>query len=367
MKNSPSCFRIAFLAAAHSIHTIRWVNGMAQRGHDVHLLTMHSPNPSNPIDPAVSAHRLPFSPPLGYFLNCWRVRRVLREIKPDLLHTHYASGYGTLSRLADFHPTLLSVWGSDVYDFPYQSSWKQALLRRNLEAADYLASTSHALKAQAGRFVRPGRVIVVTPFGVDCDLFCPGAGARNCEFVVGTVKSLEPGYGIGYLIEAFADAKQRVGKATPLKLVIAGAGSQQEHLQILARRLGLAGETEFLGAVPHAAVPDVLRRFSVYIAPSEAESFGVGVLEASACGIPVVVTNIGGLPEVVVDGVTGFIVPSRTPAAIADAIVELAHNEDLRREMGGAGRAFVLAHYRWSQSLAVMEGLYRQVLQGTLP
>src|SRR5690554_360819 len=111
--------RIALLAKRESIHTVRWVNALADRGHEVHLV---SALPSGePLDDRVTFHLLPIRPPAGFLLNVPALRSVLDRIQPDLLNTHYASGYGTLARLSGFHPNVLSVWGSDVFDFPEKS------------------------------------------------------------------------------------------------------------------------------------------------------------------------------------------------------------------------------------------------------
>ncbi len=111
--------------------------------------------------------------------------------------------------------------------------------------------------------------------------------------------------------------------------------------------MGIQEATDFIGVVPHASVPDELRKLDVYVALSRSESFGVAVIEASACGLPVVVSNVGGLPEVVEQGVTGFIVPSEDPAAAADALEQLLASKELRERMGSAGRDRVERLYAW--------------------
>ena len=108
--------KIALLAGISSIHTTRWANALAERGYDIHLLTQH--RGGDVVSANVKLHYLPFQGNKGYFLNVPFLRVLLRKLKPDLLHTHYASGYGTLGRLSGFHPYLLSVWGSEVCDFP---------------------------------------------------------------------------------------------------------------------------------------------------------------------------------------------------------------------------------------------------------
>lgn len=355
---------VAYLAAAHSIHTVRWVNEIVRRGHRVTLITLHRESGYNPIDSAVNIEMLPFGPPIGYFANTWHLRRLLKKLRPQLLHTHYAGGYGTLSSLCDFHPTLLSVWGSDVFVVPYERRWKEKLVRYNLRTAEYIGATSYAIKEQTERFVIPKHAITVTPFGIDCEMFRPlKKPLNNDEFIVGTVKTLEPVYGIEYLIRAFAIFKLNYKGVKPLRLLIAGDGPLRDRLMSLAKELGIRNETEFLGIVPHNDVPNILNRLSVYVCVSNSEGFGVSVLEASACSVPVIASDVGGLGEVVRDGVTGFIVPPRDAEAIAERIEKLAEDLRLSEGLGTAGREFVKQYYEWKENVSRMEELYRKIVK----
>jgi len=213
---------------------------------------------------------------------------------------------------------------------------------------------------EVGKYTR--HRVLVTPFGVDCEQFKPAEKTgRACEeFVVGTVKKLETLYGIEYLIKAFQVLTRAHPKAR-LKLLIVGGGSLERDLRKLATKLGVGSPVEFVGAVPHTQVPECLNKFSVYVAVSLTESFGVAVLEASACGIPVVVSNVGGLPEVVREGITGFIVPPRDPEATAAAIEELLLSPELQSKMGLAGRQWVLQQYDWEKTAKVIEDLYVKI------
>jgi glycosyltransferase involved in cell wall biosynthesis len=289
---------------------------------------------------------------------------MLRANKPDLLHAHYASGYGTLSRLSGFSPNILSVWGSDVYEFPYQSKRKESLLRKNLRAADFLWTTSRALEQQTMRFVGTEREIEITPFGIDCDHFTPGlARPADDTFVVGTVKSLEPAYGIDKLLRAFALLKGSPPDGRSPKLVVAGEGSLKSSLERLALDLGIAQDTEFVGAIPHQRVPELLNSFSVFVALSTSESFGVAVLEASACGVPVIVSDAGGLPEVVVDGKTGLIIQGGDPDLAFLGLKRIAEDRDLALAMGKEGRRFVRETYDWNENVTRVANAYQMIVK----
>jgi glycosyltransferase involved in cell wall biosynthesis len=351
--------KIAFLAGHSSIHTVKWVNEMEKRGHTIHLITMH---PGKEILNAnIQVHRLPFKPPLGYYLNTLHLRQLLRRIEPDLLHTHYASGYGTLARLSRFHPNLLSVWGSDIFIFPYASKTKRKIIQKNLRAADRIASTSHIMKSQIENLNKPQKEIAVTPFGVDCERFRPmGTSEHQNQIRIGTVKKMASQYGIATLIKAFAILKSKF--QGNIKLILVGGGPEEEELKLLVKSLNLSEHVNFVGPIPHHTVPEYLNSFDIYIALSENESFGVAIIEASACGVPVIVSDVGGLPEVVEDGKTGYIVPRNNPEAAADKMLKLLNNEHLRKKMGEAGRQFVLNNYDWKKNADKMERLYTEIV-----
>jgi|SRR5690554_3966193 len=351
--------KIAFLSPGNSIHTVKWVNEISFRGHEVFLITMHPPKEL--LNKGINCINLPFSAPAGYYLNGPILKRILNKIKPDILNTHYASGYGTLARLSGFHPSLLSVWGSDVFDFPFQSRMTLRLIRKNLEEADFIASTSHVMQKQTESILKTPKEIAVTPFGIDCKQFSPMGNNRNNEKLrIGTVKSLAPKYGISCLIEAFNLAVKKGLKNA--ELVLVGGGPQENELKELTINLGIDKYVSFVGAVPHSEVPRWLNSFDIYVALSQSESFGVAILEASACELPVIVSNVGGLPEVVVNRETGFIVGREDNEAAAAKILELVNNNELRSNMGHKGRNFVLKNYEWSCCVDKMECLYERII-----
>jgi L-malate glycosyltransferase len=356
--------RICYLADASSQHTIKWAQYFSAHHHDVQIISFRQSE-----DPQAQQWTHVLKPRWGskldsFYFAPW-VRRLLERFKPDLIHAHYASSYGTLGRLCRFHPYVLSVWGSDVYDFPRRSWLHRRLLQENLAAADHLCSSSKNMAAEIQRYCNKSATI--TPFGVDCDRFRPTSIPKNSEdeFVIGTIKALEPPYGIDYLLRGFALLIRKYAGRKRLRLVIAGDGSLRKSLQRLAEDLGVRNEVSFLGHIAHSQVPQLLNTFSVFCALSLSESFGVAILEASACQLPVVVTNIGGLPEVVRDNLTGFIVPAQNAQAAADAVAKLIEDRSLRRNFGEAGRKFVLENFEWSENAKRMENVYRSVLQTT--
>lgn len=294
-----------------------------------------------------------------YLLSFFRLRKALKEFKPDIVHAHYATSYGFLGALTGFHPFILSVWGSDVYDFP-SNSIKKLILRFNLRCADRILSTSHVMATETNKYTRDK--ITVTPFGVNTDVIKPtkvkSVFPEN-SIVIGTVKALEEKYGIEYLIRAFARLKKSYPELE-LNLLIVGGGSIERKLKRITRELKIEKFTVFTGKVDHSKVCEYLNMLDIYVAVSimESESFGVAIVEASACELPVVVSRVGGLPEVVEDGKTGIVVSPKNEIETFNALEKLVNNEELRRKMGINGRKRVLEKYNWEDCLNLLISIY---------
>ena len=136
------------------------------------------------------------------------------------------------------------------------------------------------------------------------------------------------------MIKAFALAVKKLPEGLQPSLEIYGKGSRRDELQKLIGSLGLTGKAILCGAVPNTEVPGIISKMDVFCLPSVAESFGVSAVEAMACCVPVIATDVDGFREVVDDGVTGYLVPARDPQAMADRICELARDPELRNSSG---------------------------------
>ncbi|MCP4588759.1 MAG: glycosyltransferase family 4 protein [Pseudoalteromonas sp.] len=351
------------MAAANSVHSVRWANGLVSRGLDVHLISLHVNKYE--LDTRVHLHLLNKKAPLGYLFAVFEVRELLMKIMPDLINAHYATGYGLLARLVGFRPTLLSVWGSDVYDFPDKSFFHHCLLRWNLQFATAIGSTSHCM-ARKTRETYDHHNFFITPFGVDELVFSPKPKPNELSdtIVIGTVKTLSNKYGIDTLIEAFAIVVTELADSQKLLLEITGGGPDLSRLQRLAKELGVFEQVKFHGPIVHQQIPSYLNRLDIYVALSrlDSESFGVAILEASSCEKPVVVTDVDGPSEVTIDGHTGFIVPKEDPNAASQVLINLIRDADLRKKIGIAGRQHVLENYTWNKSLDTMITAYENVL-----
>ena len=347
---NPDELTVAIVGDQTSIHIRRWSTALVERGFRV-----------VPIDLARHGRAAPVAA-----FDVFRARRNLGRLVRQprtIVAIHYVHGGLIATAMRGLHPIVLHAWGHDVAAVPTGPlgrlyAWQEGALFRRADAVtatgEYLASVTRA---------RFGVGATVVPFGVDTALFHPAPGGstalRGVEeqpLRIGFVKWLQARYGVQDLVEALGLLADIRFEAT-----LVGDGPDRPSLEARVAELGLGERVRFLGNRPHSEIPGLMRGFDVFAMPSHEEGWGVAAAEASATGIPVVATRFGGIPEIVVDGQTGLLVPPSDPSALAAAIRRLAGDRDLRLALGQAGRARVESLFSWQRCVDLMESLYRDV------
>jgi L-malate glycosyltransferase len=349
--------RLLFIAFGQSIHTIKWVKYFADSGNDVLLASFY---PAKPID-NVDVRYIPCANKNLVFLKVWAIRKLIREFNPDMVHAHYASSCGLVAALSGFHPFILSVWGDDILEFPRKSPIHKLAVQQTILHADYVTATSNMLAEKTSALIKHRKKISVIPFGVNLNLFKPGASSSKEKITIGTARSFTSKYGLEYLIRAFAQLRQKYPK---IALTLIGDGPLRQSMQSLAISLGIAEDISFTGALPNDEVAVMLRGFDIFVMPSvgEGDVFGVAAVEAMAAGLPVIATRVGGLPEVVDDGKTGKIVDPANVDSLIAGIEPYIESEELRIAHGHQGRIKAEKQYDWAQNALMMDSLYRKIL-----
>lgn len=358
--------RIAILASGRSYHATRWANGLSARGMAVGFFTIHPI--MRPLNEGVEVFKFGSGKKKDYILCVGQVKEAFRSWAPDLLHCHYATGYGILGKLTGFGRRIVSLYGADVFDYPKKSFLHKKLLRYILSDVEEMLSTSHVMANEFQNTYPDIKRPIVTPFGVDLDAFSPFVKTVTDKdtYHVGIVKKLERKYGVDVLINAIAILVKQ-NRDIDWMLNIVGDGSEFSALKKQVADLGLQENVNFLGAIKNNEVPNFLTKQDVFVVPSreESESFGVAAVEAQACGLPVVASNVGGLPEVVCDGETGLIVPKEDKQALAQAIEKICLNEEIKYKYSMAARERAVRKYDWSKNLDQMIEIYTRVLERT--
>ncbi|MEW6412596.1 MAG: glycosyltransferase [Candidatus Zixiibacteriota bacterium] len=340
-------------ASKVQVHLTRWARGLSERGYEVKVIALGG----DPIE-GLQTCNLPRRSKFSYITQARAAVRQTRDFKPDLVHAHYATGYGFWANMAGVEPTVISVYGSDLIEFP-TSFVRRRLLRWIINTATHITSTSQFLKDIAIEIApRTKDRISVIPFGVDLPgLVNPEPATPPIK--VCFIKNHNHRYGPDVLLEAMV----RVRQTNPrIKLSVAGTGELNEFLKEMSSRLGLNDTVAFVGFVPHSQMPLFIEQHHIMVMPSRNEAFGVAVLETSACSRPVIASDVGGVSEVLVDGETGILVPKEDVDRLAEAIIRLAEDAALRNRMGASGRVFVQQNYTWEKSLDLMTDLYERLI-----
>lgn len=354
--------KICYLADLKSIHAQKWIEHFRAKGHIVHVIS-YSRNGTQLVDQdrVHSVQTLPI-PKLRFGPRLWRTKKIVEQICPDVLHGHGVGINGLYAVCTGFHPVIVSVWGSDLIECSHADVLRSLKTRWILGRADAIFATSCYLSDRARDYVSRDKEIFVTPFGVDVDVFAPRDRAPDpsAPIRIGCVKHLEDKYGIRHLIRAVPRIRKQFSN---IEVSIVGGGTQKQSYEDLVSRLGIEGIVRFSGEVPHSEIPELLKRMDIFVMPSEIEGFGVAALEASAAGLPVLASKVGGIPEVVKDGETGILIPPGDQNAIAQAVVKLAQDPQLRHKLGENGRRFVVENFTWTDLAGQIEMYYKSLLE----
>lgn len=308
------------------------------------------------------------------YLRLWRA---LRSLKPDLVQSY---NIGTLdvapvAKLAGVRRVIHAERGRDVSD-PHGENRRYRRLRRWMAPfiARYVA-VSHDLQVWLSNGVGiDARKVLCIPNGIDTAKFeaspvlkdtrpLLGDFAPSGTLLIGTISRLDAVKDQAGLIAAFrllCDASPDAGSR--LRLVIVGAGVERRRLEQQIAGLNLGGQVRLLGNREDVAA--LLAEWDLFVLSSVAEGMPNAVLEAMASGLPVVATRVGGIPEVVGDGVTGALVPARDPEALAEALRRYTDDAALRAQHGSAGRKRVEGQFSLSAMLSAYEALYDELLAG---
>lgn len=351
--------KIAMLAQSGAVHTGRWCRGLSERGDDI-LLISNSAFPGQPE--GIETVVLPGSSSLSYFLNLPRVRRLLKNFKPDIVHTHYATGYGLWGTVQSEAPLVVTAWGSDIADAARGKFMISTIVRNALKKAVAVTTPSRYLLDEAIKFEPQvkdkGHHI---PFGLEIGNDAPTKQVStdaSVKFIFS--KQFYPIYAPDLVLRAFAQAL----KIEPeISLTMMGGGPLKKELTRLSDALNLSATVTILDWTAVKRAQEIIAQSDVMVMPSNHESFGVAALEASLAGLPVISTRVGGIPEVVEHDRTGLLIEPGDEEALTKAMVRLAGNKTLRSEMGHAGREMVKRKYDFSENLDQMRQLYQNVLR----
>lgn len=322
------------------------------------------PLPERPY--AVFEPRLIKAEPLyRWMLHRWLRRQALRT-PFDVAHVHGVRPLAATRGLVA--PTIFTNHSSGFLARLHASPRRKRRTARLLGHVSALIAPSDELVEAARAFGYAGPASMI-PNGVDPTRFSPGAspvraklGIGSDEVVILLARRLARKNGVVW----FAKAVARLGHRA-FRIVFAGDGEERAAVEAILAESGMLTRSLFLGAVANRDMPDICRAADISVLPSLAEATSIAGLEAMASAVPLVGTRVGGIPTILEDGVTGFLVPPSDPAAMADALDRLIANPELRHRFGDAARAKVEREFAWPIIVRKTVAVYDSCRKHALP
>jgi glycosyltransferase involved in cell wall biosynthesis len=355
---------ICLIADGRSIHTQRWAEYFAQHGHEVHLITY---DPMERTIEGVTEHVLSSRLKnlyLSFLPRHLAVKRLVNQIKPDLIHAHFIAKYGFHLPDLRFHPSVVSAWGDDILILPPKSRLIRWYTKKVLDYADCIYAVSHNIGDHIiADFQIPGSKVKYFPFGIDTDLFSPDdatASNTGTEIEIFSNRGYFPVYDNETLVRGFALA---YAKDSRLRLTLKGDGPLEQAVRDLVTALGLSGVVTFKGRTAYTDVPGDYRNADIFITTSVSDGTPVSILEAMASSLPCIATHVGGIPEWVGDGRTGILIGPRSPEEVAKALLQLSGDPALRSRMGMEGRKVIVRKGQWNSLMAQAEKDYQALIE----
>ena len=299
-------------------------------------------------------------------------QRLMARHRPSLIHAHFGiEGVSALGLAMQLKiPLVTTFHGFDATLKTHAMLGSPAWFRYPLLRGKLAREGNLFLCASA--FIR--RKLLETGFpesrtlthyiGVDCQTIRPRADFEETPLILHVARLVEV-KGTRYLLRAFARVARKYDR---VKLLIIGDGPLRRQLHALTASLGMRDRVEFLGAVPHVAVLSWMRKAAMLVLPGirtatgREEGLGMVLLEAAATGLPIVGSRVGGIPECMLEGKTGFLVPERDEDALARRLAELLEDPVRRHQMGAAGRALIEDRFDIDRQTAVLENYYDSLI-----
>lgn len=352
---------------------------LAQRGHEIHFITYAPPFRLTP-QPNIHYHEVEVSsyplfdfPPYDLALAT-RMAEVSEFYDLDLLHVHYAIPHSVSALLARQMlaaadkprrvPFVTTLHGTDITLVGQDPSYLP-ITRFSIMESDGVTAISQYLRERTQREFKIKNHIEVIYNFVNCEMYCRGAGwaerrkefAPNGERILVHLSNFRPVKRITDTIEIF----DRVRKQLPAKLLLIGDGPERSRAEGLATQKGIQDDVLFLGKQDQ--IREKLGLADIMLLPSELESFGLAALEAMACEVVPIATRVGGLPEVIEEGKTGFLANVGDVDAMARFAIELLNDDSRLKAMGKACRESARERFSASKIIPQYEDFYRRVLE----
>jgi N-acetyl-alpha-D-glucosaminyl L-malate synthase BshA len=351
---------------------------LAGRGHKTHVISSDMPFRLRGPEAGIRFHRVEtpgyplFREPQYLLALANRLVQVSRAHHLDIVHAHYAIPHAAAAYLArqilaatpdgPVPCTITTLHGTDVTILGADPSYRETVAFC-IDQSDAVTTVSESLRDDTRREMRVKSPIEVIPNFLDCSFHRrvpdPALRARLCpagEKLVVHVSNMRPVKQVDAVVKVFAGIRERIDA----RLALVGEGPELAKAQELVAELGLTPHVELIGEAQD--IVGLLSAADLFLLPSLQESFGLSALEAMACGVPVVASRVGGLPEVVVDGQTGYLHPPDRIDEMAASAVALLSDNELHARMAADAARLAVERFSADRIVPLYEALYQRAI-----
>ena len=372
IKGSDNNMRVCYVGNSVSIHDFRFIEKLVEKGYETHVVTLVEPVKIN----GATYHKIP---DYYYSLSSYKnfvelmksrnaLKRIIKKIKPDIIHAGWIPSHGFLTAVSGFHPFLLMPWGSDILIKPKLSRISRIATKFTIKKANMLTCDAEFVKQEIIELSGyPAEKIIVSPQGIDLKKFnhekTDGSkiriklGWQDKKILIMT-RNFEPIYGIKYFLRAIPDIIEEI---SDVRIILCGDGSLGTEIKGYVRKNELIKYVHFAGFIKNEDLPNYLAAADVYVSSSLSDGTSLSLLEAMACGLPVVVTDVPANMEWVEDGKNGFVVPRRNAEKLKEKIVYLLQDERILNQFSKRNIEIARERANWDKNFEKLEWMYQQL------
>jgi L-malate glycosyltransferase len=360
--------RILYFSKSYTPHDYRFLSSLSRTEHEIFYLKLEA-NQGRVDDRPVpeKIQQILWAGGQGAFR--WRdlprltfdLRRLTRQIKPDLIHAGPIQNCAFIAALSGFRPILAMSWGYDLVMDADQSAWMRWVTRYTLKRSAFFVSDANVSREKAIGFGMNAEKTAIFPWGTDIEYFIPKTAKRpnSKTFTLFCSRTWEPIYGVDVLAKAFV----KVASVNPdVNLLLLGSGSQGAKIRQILMNGGVMERVHFGGHISQADLPRWYRMADLYISPSHVDGSSVTLMEALASGLPCLVSDIPGNQEWIEQGVNGWLFRDGEVDDLTEKILNAIKNRKSLKKIGEAGRKTAEQKADWKKNFGTLLEVYERIL-----
>lgn len=356
---------ICYLGDSTSIHVIKWAQYFIDRGYKLSIIT-DVPNLIKGVDVYDIGECVP-SVHIKYLSGIFQIikkRSLIKqllfdELKPDIIHAHYATDYGFLAAITGYHPFVLTVHGSDCLIDIYKDNISRAFVNYSVKKADIITAPSKFMTKVVDR-IAYGKTETIQ-YGVDIGKFKIEESSSTSKFkTIISTRMLTDKYEVDTLIKALPLLTE---KCPDLKCIVAGSGNNEIKFIKYLKDNGCSKNVQFVGNVENSKMPELLNEASIYISTSPSDGISISLLEAMSCGLFPVVTDILGNREVIADNKNGLLFKPGDVSGLVNCIVKAFKDDELMRDSVFINKKIIKERFSFKKNLSFVNEIYKSLVK----